>query len=176
MRKTGRRFQIPLWVKIFALLFVLSVVVTVLGPLAEALIPAALFVTLVMFPGPNRDQPRLVRAMPWLWGFSFVVAAALALSRAIGKPLFGETMREVSTYEIWSTIAFTGPLIWTLVKRHWAFRWIIAVSAVITLVGEYLDYSTSTGDAGAMITLISGMATELALAIYLFVKFKPQRK
>lgn len=165
--------RIPLWLKILVILMLLSAVLSALGPAASSYLFIVGFVALVFFPGKDPQNPRLVRWVPWLWGLNFVAATVLLGAQFIGKDLLTADVDAPSNAELWATLVFAPVLIWTLIKRHRTFRIVLIIAAVTSLGLQISEYSQSTQDAKATLTLIGESLSELILAVYLFVKVKP---
>ena len=65
---------LPGWLKILIVLGLSSLVISALGAVSQYLVPAFLMAALIIFPGSDQDNPRLIKWLPVLWGLSFAVA------------------------------------------------------------------------------------------------------
>ena len=168
--------RIPLWLKILVILMLLSAVLSALGPTAGSYLFLVGFLALIFFPGDDQSNPRLVRWVPWLWALNIIAAVVLLGAQGLGKTLLSPEVDGPTNAELWTTLFFAPTLIWTLVKRHRAFRVILVISVLTSLGLQISDYSQSAQDTKAIITLVGEGLSELLLAAYLFVKVKTPRR
>ena len=167
--------KIPAWLKILVILFFLFIVFSVLGAVSPYIIPLALAVSLILFPGTDQANPRLVKVIPWFWGLEIIVSFIFVALDLAGKKLFESDQRQPTAIEIWSGIIFTAPLIWLIVKRHKAFRPMLVVATLVNLAIGFWVYSDSIGDVKAKFELAGGVTTELLVSIYLLVKVRTHK-
>lgn len=167
--------KMPLWLKMLLLFLPLSLVFSVLGTVSEFLIAPIFFFALMLFPGADAENPRLVRFMPWLWALEAVVALGLLALKMVGKSPFGPEMRAPTPLEMWSTILFAPPMIWTLVRRNGFFRPLLVFQAVAALAISFWVYSGRTGDIKAVFELCGDIVAELMVTIYLLARAKIAR-
>lgn len=176
-RKFKVDVSVPRWAKILFILILLSLVFTIFAQVAESLIPITLLTSLILFPGPDEENPRLIRWVPALWVLSFAVALAFLIARWFGKELAATDSHTISDMEILSTLVFSLPLAWTLIKRQPIFKWLLLASTVVSIWTEYEDYLHSPpGQLRAIIELAGSATAEVLLAVYLLLKFRPGQK
>lgn len=159
--------RMPSWLKIVIILMLTSLVFSVLNAAAGSFILLLVLIALIVFPGKDPANPRLVRWMPALWGLNFLAALAFLVAGALGKSLVSAETELPSPGELWGTIFFVPPLIWTLVKRHRLFKPLLIASTVFMLGLELYKFTESLRDAKAVIELIGEGSAELILTIYL---------
>jgi hypothetical protein len=168
--------KIPSWLKILGLLFFLSVIFSILGAaISEFLIVPLVLITLILFPGKDAKNPRLVRFIPWIWGLGAAISLVFLLAELIGRPMASPEMHNPTLPELWSTVLLTPPLIWALVRRNRFFRPLLIGSAILFTGLEFWIYSESNADIKAIFELVGGASSELILAIYLFIKVRPEK-
>ena len=168
--------KLPLWVKISIVLALLSIAGTVLSAVSPSLILPVAAIIIMLFPGPDAANPRLVRWIPWFWALDALVGLVFAIAMLMGKDLFPPEQRHPSMLEICSSIVMAGPMIWLLVKRHRLFKPVLIFSAVLFSGFSIWDYQTDPSiDLRAKIELISDLLTQVLLTAYLLVKVRAHK-
>ncbi|MEW6057258.1 MAG: hypothetical protein AB1540_11670 [Bdellovibrionota bacterium] len=164
--------SLPLWLRITLVLGLLSFVFTILGAISPFLIAPLLFLLLILFPGPDASQPRLVRLMPWLWTMGFLIAILLLLAQETGHRIFGPDLDLPSRTEMIATVVFFPALIWSFWKQHRSFRLILIFSTAASIGIQLQAYFDGAQETKAMLELIGNLSAELIAAIYVGSKYK----
>lgn len=169
--------RIPMWLKIIAVLMLISLVASILGAtLSESVVLPLILVVLALFPGKDADNPTLFKVMPWFWSLGLLIAIALLGASFMGKDLLGPEARAPSTLELWATILLTPLFLWTFIKRHRAFKTILVTSTVLFATIEIITYVDSAKTVKDVLGLAGDLFSEIFLGIYLFLKFKTPLK
>jgi len=160
-----------------ALIWIASMVGSALGPqLLTCVLFPTIFILLMMFPGPDPENPRLFKVTPWIWSLSFLSAVALLIADLLGKDLFAQGTQKPSNVELVAAVATYVPLMWTFIKRHPSFRPVLIVATLISLGSSVYAYMDSIRDFDQLIDMWGSLIAEGILVPYLYIKFKPQEK
>lgn len=163
---------IPVWVKILGGLLVLSMAVSLIAAFSVAMIPTVLIVSLMLVPCKDKKNPYLFRAIPYLWILGFVVALVFVGADFAGKELLDADAHKPTPMELWSTIAFTPPLLWALWQRNRFFMPLLFVSTALFIGIDVNEYASSLRDAKAALDFFGNFSAQVLLTGYLFTKFK----
>jgi hypothetical protein len=165
--------RIPTWLKILAVILLLSLVFTALAAVSAYIITTVVLIVLILFPGKDLENPRIVKLVPWFWGLGMVVAVFFLVMDALGKSIMpGADSRPPTPAELWSTILFTPPLVWAFVKRNLFFRPILIVSSLVFVGIEFWLYSDSAKHISDVFDLVGNISAEVILTVYLLLRVK----
>lgn len=167
--------RIPAWLKILVILLLTSLVFSALNAAAGTFILTLFLIALILFPGPDAQNPRLVRWIPWIWGLNFFAAIAFLVAGFMGKSLVGPEANAPTVGELWATVVFAPLLIATLLKQHALFKPLLIASTVLFLGLEAKEYSDSLQDGKALLALVGEGSAGIVLTAYLLVKTRENR-
>jgi hypothetical protein len=146
-----------------------------LGMLVQQSVEAGLLgvaLILMAFPGRDPARPRLIRVLPWLWGLNLVAAAAILVLRSGSAGSLPEEIRELSDFDLWSTLLLSPLLLGTFFYAKRAFKPAAVVSAVVSSAAYLSDYFDGARGLGEGIRATSSVGFEIAITAYLLARFR----
>ncbi len=144
------------------------------APFFELIAPL-LLVALIIFPGPDRENPRLFRLFPWLLVLSFVAAAFVMVAEKLQLQVFPAGFEKPSEADLWINLLFSLPLAWGFIQRKSWFRPLLIMTLVISTGQDLFDFFKGKQDTMALLSLVESIGSEFCLSIYLCLKFRPER-
>jgi hypothetical protein len=166
--------KIPLWIKILIVFFGLFLVASVLGAISKEFLGPLFLILLILFPGKNKSNPRLVAWAPWIWMLSFATAVIVLIFAMMGKNLLPPEANPPSTEELFFT-AVTSPVFIYLYfsqKKLWLKRGIL-LSAVLGIVVGLLPLIR--GEVGVeefhWIETLGNISSDFIFAVYFWLKY-----
>lgn len=160
--------RIPKWLWFFLLIIGFSFLTPLIEPLksAPSAIVCVIFGLLIVFPGKDPVQPRLIRLLPLFWSLEFLSAALLLLLQS--KPeLLPEELRDQSVFLVASTLIWTPILAWHYFRKTRFFVTLFIVVSVASLghfIWQNVGGNAKTDD------FFQLLAT-LILTVYVWNKF-----
>lgn len=165
--------RIPNWLKWFAGIVGLSVVLPVLGSSGSVLLVLVIGV-LMLFPGKDANNPTLFKVIPWLWLLNWLGSCVLAWNLWVNKFISQPEIDRISGFEIFITLTFTPILFFAFINRWKSVRVILIASAVLAVIASLINAS-SQSVIELWIDLLGTLASEVMVIMYSWNRLKTNR-